>query len=66
MMHYPDLVIEFLHLFSSNLVEMTTSSSRAFWMEAAAFGGLSPSYIPSPFLSYATAIPSTGAEESPC
>lgn len=42
MIHYPDIVVEFLHLFSSNLVEMTTSSSRTFLMEAVASGGLTP------------------------
>lgn len=34
MMHYLETVTEFLHLFSSRLVEMTTPSSRIFPMEA--------------------------------
>lgn len=51
MMHYPDVVIEFLHLFSSNLVGMTTPSSRTFPMEAADFGGLTPFHsFPFPLL----------------
>lgn len=43
MMHYPDVVIEFLHLFSSDLVEMASPAARTFLMEAAASGGLTRS-----------------------